>query len=213
MNNASASPVCAFLDISDEDILEAMKDIPGYLDITTGDFKRIYRVAFRHALERLARMVKAEDVMIKEVIAVQREAPSGEVALLMAEHGIAGVPVVERTGKVAGVISEKDFLYHLGGKDTRSFMDVVAHCLRNRGCVAVTMRQQKAEDIMTSPAVTVSASTPVSKIAALFREKGINRVPVTDEAGRLLGIVARADILHTVFPEAVEAEMETLKDQ
>ena len=97
------------------------------------------------------------------------------------------------------IISEKDFLLHMGSKDTRSFMDVVAQCLSNKGCVAITMRQQKAEDIMTSPAITIREDTPVSEIVNIFTKKNINRVPVTDDQGNLLGIVARADILQSSF--------------
>lgn len=206
MNNISDSQICALFDISDEDILAAMKDIPGYLDITPGDFKYLYHFAHNRAMERLTRLIKAQDVMIQKVIAVQGDTPSGEVALLMAEHGIAGLPVLDTDQKVVGIISEKDFLFHMGGENSRSFMDVVAQCLKNKGCVAITMRQQKAEDIMTSPPITVGESTPVSEIAALFKDKGINRVPVIDQSGALIGIVARADILQVTFPQNVEAE-------
>ena len=205
MNNISDSQICALFDISDEDILEAMKDIPGYLDITPGDFKTLYQFAHNRAMERLNRLIKAQDVMTQKVIAVQEDTPSGEVALLMAEHGIAGVPVLDADQKVLGVISEKDFLFHMGGENSNSFMDVVAQCLQNKGCVAITMRQQKAKDFMTAPPITVEESTPVSEIATLFKDKGINRVPVTDQSGTLIGIVARADILQATFLQSVEA--------
>lgn len=56
------------------------------------------------------------------------------------------------------------------------------------------MHQQKAEEIMTSPAITVREDVPVSEIANILTEKNISRVPVTDQLGKLLGIVAKADI-------------------
>jgi CBS domain-containing protein len=196
------------LDISDEDVLEAMKDIKGYVDITPGDFKTLYRLALKHAIHRLTYSVKAREVMTRKVIFVRRDTPSGDVANLMANQGIAGVPVVENGKKVVGVISEKDFLYHMGSKETRSFMDVVSQCLRNKGCVAITMRQQKAKDIMTSPAICVGEDTPVSEIANIFTEKNINRAPVTDKEGRLIGIVARADIVQSFFPKEINVEKE-----
>jgi CBS-domain-containing membrane protein len=192
------------LDISDEDVLEAMKEIEGYLDITPGDFKTLYRLALKHAIHRLTYSVKARDVMTREVIIVKRDTPSGEVANLMATHGIAGVPVVEDGKKVVGIISEKDFLFHMGSKDTRSFMDVVSQCLRNKGCVAITMRQQKAEDIMTSPAICVGEDTPVSEIGKIFTKENINRVPVTEKKGELIGIVARADVVQASFPREID---------
>lgn len=51
------------LDLSDEDILDAMRQIPGYLDISTGDFRAIYHLAHRHSLDRLFRRVRAGRLM------------------------------------------------------------------------------------------------------------------------------------------------------
>ena len=191
------------MDISDDDILKAMKEISGYLDITPGDFKEIYRFAYRHAVDRLTHSLTAGEVMTTDVVFVKRDDPLETAAAIMARHGIAGVPVVENGEKVVGVISEKDFLFHMGGKDARSFMEVVVQCLRNKGCVAITLRRQKAEDIMTSPAITVRENTPVSEIATIFTEKEINRVPVIDDGGNLLGIVAREDIVKSSFPQSI----------
>jgi CBS-domain-containing membrane protein len=181
--------------ISDEDIYAAMKDIPGYLDITSGDFKELYRHAYRHALKRITQSIKASDIMTREVVTAARKMPLREVAIKMAEKGVSGVPVVETDKKVAGIISEKDFLSRMGAKDTKTFMGVVAECLKAKGCVAVSIRDQNAEDIMTSPAITVSIDTTVMEIANIFTEKKINRVPVTNKEGHLVGIISRADVV------------------
>ena len=183
------------VEISDNDIYEAMKDIPGYLDITPADLKEIYKFAYRHALQRITQAVRAHDIMTTQVFSVNRTTPVMEVAELMAEKTVSGIPVLEEDGKVAGIISEKDFLSHMGSRDNTHFMAVVAECLKGKGCVAMPIRSQKAEDIMTSPAVTVKEDTSVIEIANLFTEKNINRVPVINEEGRLKGIVSRADIV------------------
>jgi len=188
-------------DISDDDILKAMKDITGYLDITPGDFKEIYRFAYGHALDRMTHSVTAGEVMTTDVVFVKKDDTLETAANIMARHGIAGLPVVENGEEVVGVISEKDFLFHMGGKNAGSFMEVVAQCLRNKGCVAIPIRRKKAKDIMTSPAITVRKDTPVSEIANIFTEKEINRVPVTDNGGKLLGIIAREDIVKSSFPQ------------
>ncbi len=182
-------------DISDEDVLDAMKSISGYLDITPGDFKEIYRVAFRHAVERLAHSIKAKDIMTRDVVYASTNSSLIEVADKMEKNGVSGLPVVDTDKKVVGVISEKDFLFHMGGKHGRSFMEVVAYCLHNNDCVAKTVRKKSAEDAMTTPAVTVSEDTAVSEIIGILKEKNINRVPVIDPVGRIVGIVTRTDIL------------------
>ena len=105
------------------------------------------------------------------------------------------MPVVDAEQTVVGVISEKDFLTRMGLKDAKNFMSLVADCLKTKGCVALPLKAALAADIMSSPAVTVAPDTPVRTIAALLNGRGINRAPVTDPAGRLLGLVSRADIL------------------
>lgn len=183
-------------DISEDDIYEAMKDIEGYLDITPGDFRALYGLAHRHAIARLTESVKAGDVMIRKVISVEKDTPLTEVADRMVQGGVSGVPVINAQ-KVIGVISEKDFVFQMGGEDLRSFMSVVAHCLKGKGCLALTMRQQKAEDIMTHPAVTVNQETPLFEVSNIMAANNLNRVPVLDHEGNLVGIIARADIVQT----------------
>ncbi len=184
-------------DISDEDIYGAMKEIPGYLDITPGDFKEVFRLAYQHAIERFARSIKAKDVMTRNVVFVNRVTPLKKVAEAMAQHGISGVPVVEGDERVVGVISEKDFLSHMSAKDAMTFMGVVAECLKGKTCLTIPVRRKNAEDIMNSPPVTVDEDTSIMEIANIFSEKNINRVPVIDEKGNLRGIVSRADILQS----------------
>jgi len=186
-------------DISDEDIFKAMKEMEGYLDITPGDFKEIYRHAYEHALNRLLRALPAKEVMSKGVVAVDMDTPLKDVAEAMARRGISGVPVLDQNQAVVGVISERDFLNAFGPAGAKSFMEVLAICLAGTGCIAVTARKQKAKEIMTSPPICVREETAVSEIARLFAEKRINRVPVTDRNGKLVGIVSRADIVRYSF--------------
>ena len=189
--------VCVPVDISDEDIYEAMSEIPGYLDITPGDFKEVYLKAYEQALKRLSRSVKVEEVMSTEVVYVERKTPLREVAQLMAQRRVSGVPVLEADGAVAGVISETDFLSTMGDEKSRTFMDVVADCLSGGRCLAAPMRAQTAQDVMSSPAVTVSPETPLMEVANIMAAQGINRVPVINEAGKLVGIASRADVVRS----------------
>jgi CBS domain-containing membrane protein len=181
--------------LSDDDVYEAMKGISGYLDITPSDFRELYRYAFRHACRRIATSVTARDIMTARVISVGVDSPLKEVADLMAEKKISGLPVMAPDGAVAGVISEKDFLHRLGAGSAKTFMGIVSECLRGSGCIAVAIRGQHARDIMTAPAVTVSEKATLAEMTDLFARKGINRVPVIDATGKLSGIVSRADII------------------
>lgn len=183
------------IDLGEEDILQAMRSIQGYLDITPGDFKEIYRRAFQHAIERLSREVSAAEIMTREVVTVKADTPVADVAAAMGRQGISGLPVVDAENKVIGMISEKDFLSRMGVTEPRNFMNLVAGCLKTKGCVALPIKKALARDIMSSPAITVSPETPVRAIAGILTAKCINRVAVSDPAGRLLGLVSRGDIV------------------
>jgi CBS-domain-containing membrane protein len=181
--------------LSDEDVLAAMKSIPGYLDITPADFKEIYSFAYRHALERLGQSVTAKDIMTKTVISVNPDTSLIETARRMAENAISGLPVINEKQVVIGVISEKDFFQKMGAKDSVSFMGVVVECLSNKGCLAMPIRKKLAEDIMTSPAITAWLNTSISELSSILTDNHINRVPVVNDEGKLLGIVSRGDLV------------------
>ncbi len=184
-----------FLEIDDEDILEAMKQIPGYLDITPGDFKQVYLKAYEHALNRLTTSLKAADLMTTEVVWVKEDPPVVEVAEIMEAKRVSGLPVIGEDGKVVGVISEKDYLVEMGADQDGNFMTLIVECLKTGRCNATSVRVKKAADIMSRPAVTVGEETTLQEVTALFVQEGINRVPVLDRRSKLTGIVTREDIL------------------
>jgi CBS domain-containing membrane protein len=189
------------IDLTEEDILEAMKEIPGYIDITPRDFKEIYNLAYRQAVSRLWREITAARIMTRDVVVVSEETPLAEVAAVMGKNGISGVPVVDKNSRVTGVISEKDFLTGMGVNAPKNFMTLVANCLATKGCVALPIKQQLARDIMTLPPITVTSETSMQEIAVLFTSRKINRVPVVDSQGKIMGIVSRGDLLQATCQE------------
>ena len=155
-------------EISDDDIYEAMKEIPGYLDITPGDLKDVYSHAYRHALDRIANSVRARDLMTRDVLTVKRDASLRDVAEILAANEISGIPVVDTDMRVIGIISEKDFCSHMGDRTAKSLMGVIADCIKNQSCFAMTIREKRAEDIMTTPVLTVDEDATLRQINDCF---------------------------------------------
>ena len=184
------------LPIADEDIYRAMQDIPGYLDISPGDFKEIFSFAYQHAVERLLAARSAADIMRRPAHCLTTAMDLKDAATFLAAHNISGAPVVDDDGKVVGVVSEKDFLRRMGLSAPASFMEIIARCLNHQGCIAVGLRNHRVEEIMSSPAITADANIGSHRIAALFAEKNINRLPIVDGEQRPLGIVSRTDLVN-----------------
>jgi CBS-domain-containing membrane protein len=182
--------------ISEEDVLDAMKSMGSYLDITPGDFREIYQVAYRHAIERLNQSIKAKHVMKKIVVSVPVDAPLEKVSEVMAAHRISGVPVIGANQQILGVISERDFLREITDTQDPSPMHFVERCLKNITCSVESLRSRTARDIMTAPAITLGGEASLAQIAGLLRVHGINRVPIIDDRQRVIGIVTRSDIVH-----------------
>ncbi len=188
---------CRPFTISEEDILKAMKDIPGHLDISPGDFQEIFQFAYRHAVARIMDTWKAADIMTIEVHCVELAMDLRQAATFLADKKISGAPVVDGEGKVVGVVSEKDFLARMGVGKAASFMQIIAHCLNNKGCVTTSLHNHGIGEIATTPAITAGPDMTVGAISTIFIDKRINRLPIVDSDGRPLGIVTRTDLINS----------------
>lgn len=182
--------------IDDEDIYRAMQDLEGYIDISPTDFKEIFSLAYRHALERLLAARRAADIMHRPVYCLTTAMDLKDAAAFLATHNISGAPVVDSDGRVVGVVSEKDFLRRMGLAAPASFMEIIARCLNQQGCIAIGLRNHQVAEIMSSPAITAAPDIASHEIAALFADRNINRLPIVDNERRPLGIVSRTDLVN-----------------
>jgi len=155
--------------------------------------------------------MKVRDVMSRTVLSVRPETPLKDVAALMVEHGISGVPVVDEQGAVVGVVSEADFVIKERGREEaleqirhRPLARFLGHADEARAEVA-KIQAATAGSAMSSPAVTIEADRPVREAAAVMVERSINRLPVVED-GRLVGIVTRADLVRAYLRPDDELE-------
>ena len=146
----------------------------------------------------------ARDIMSREVITVTREATIKEIAGILTEHKISGVPVVDGEGRIVGVVSEGDLIYQDKKLHTPAFLEILGGVIyledpTRVGQELMKMTAAKAAEIMTTKVHTVREDTPVTDIATLMIERQVNRVPVLDAAGKIIGIVSRQDIIKSLL--------------
>ncbi len=182
--------------ISHEDLQVALKEMKSYVDITEDDLKRIYAIALRHASQRVAHRVMVRDVMTRNVIHVRENADISEVANLLSENRISGLPVVDRDEHVIGVITEADVLSMAGMKKEHVFRDILRHILGEP--LPAHTESKRLRDVMSSPAITTGPESDIREVAMIIDEKRIKRLPVVDEQGRLIGLISRADIVRGI---------------
>ncbi|AZP15450.1 CBS domain-containing protein [Streptomyces aquilus] len=149
---------------------------------------------------------KVGSVMTTDVVRAQYGTPFKEVARLLGEHRISGLPVVDEDEKVVGVISETDLMVRQADApdpyEPKKRFRFAALTRRGRAR-AVKARARTAGQLMTTPPVTVLADDTIVEAARTMAEHHIERLPVLDEEQRLVGIVTRRDLLQVFLrPDA-----------
>jgi CBS domain-containing protein len=141
--------------------------------------------------------------MSAPVITVRPDARVKEVAALLIEREIGAVPVVDESHALIGIVSEADLVRLEEIPDPRLQITDLPHF------VAVAPRT--AAEVMTSDVIALSDSTGVAEVARVMVERAVKHVPIVS-AGRLVGIVARRDVLRVLArkDELIASDLETL---
>ncbi|RXS83729.1 CBS domain-containing protein [Streptomyces sp. TM32] len=130
------------------------------------------------------------DLMTPHAVVVQRGTTFKEIARLLDEYEITAVPVVDEDEQVVGVVSEADLLRRQIAK----------------------LGSTTAEAIMTSPAVVARPGWSVVEAAKLMEQKKVKRLPVIDDAGRLIGVISRSDLVRLFLRRDRAIQEEVLEE-
>ena len=144
--------------------------------------------------------MKARDVMVSPVVTVSESSTVRDVAnILIAKH-ISAVPVVDRAGKLVGIVSEADLIHRheVGTERPASWWLSLISGESALAAEYVQSHTTKVEDVMTRDVQTAHPDRPLHEIADLLEEKHIKRVPIVNDGGDLVGIVSRANIVQAV---------------
>lgn len=152
------------------------------------------------------------DVMTREVVTVGPKATVPEIARLMLEHHLSGVPVAE-DGTLLGIVSERDLMRRgeIGTAPAHSRWAAFFASEQQDAARFVHTHGRTAADVMTSKVVTVTPRTPLGAAADLLDRHRVKRLPVV-ENGKLVGIVARADLLRALAGALTKPAAATTSD-
>ncbi len=149
-------------------------------------------------------MLKAKDIMTSDVITVNPEATIKELARLLTDHRISGVPVVNDRGEIAGIVTENDLIR----KNKRLHIPTVirlfdAYLLVGSKEMEKEIRNIAAttvDEICTKEVVSIDEETTVEEIATIMAEQHIHLLPVL-RGRRVVGIVGKADMVRAMADE------------
>ncbi len=176
------------LAISDEDVLDAMRHIPGYLDITLSDFRALYHFAHNHAVARTFAHVQASHLMTRDIRPVRPGDMLDMAARSMNEQGLKSIPVVDEDGWVVGILTEENYLRRFG---VDGFLGLMLRLMAEPDGFSHRCHETPVSAVMTTPAITVMERADFAGIVLAFRKCQGRSLPVVDGAGQLKGILMR----------------------
>jgi CBS-domain-containing membrane protein len=144
-------------------------------------------------------MVKAKDIMTKDVITVRPDATIEELARLFVEHKISGAPVVDSGGELIGIVTENDLI----SQNKRLHIPTVVRLfdafimLESKSRVEQEIKKMAAStagEICSRDMITVSQDAGIADIATIMSEKKAHLIPVVEE-GKLVGIIGKMDMI------------------
>jgi len=134
---------------------------------------------------------RVKDVMTTEVVSVRESAEYKDIVSVMRELHVSAFPVLDAADHLVGVVSEADLLLKEAGQETLGGY-LISSGRRGEQAKAAGVT---AAELMTTPAVTIGPDDSLADAARLMHDRHVKRLPVVDQAGRLVGIVSRVDLL------------------
>ncbi len=151
----------------------------------------------------------ASKIMTIDVKSIRFDATLDEAVKILAENKISGLPVVDRYNKLIGIITETDIVnqlnkLHVGSLQLLSILrtlsrffplsDISKNTFFKRGFELLS--NTRVESVMLKKVCTAKAETSGLEIAGIMKRESINRIPIVDDEGKLIGIVTRSDLIN-----------------
>ncbi len=158
--------------------------------------------------------MKAQDVMVHEVLTVKPDDDVTDAIKLLAEHDISALPVLDDDGDLVGILSEADLLPRAEDDEHRHpwWMEALMPASKLAQEFAKA-HGKKVGEVMSTDVVTASEDTPVSEIAALLERHRIKRVPIVDNGGKVVGIVSRSNLIQALASSKLAPEPKRESDR
>lgn len=190
-----------------DDIAKALQEVGTYMDVSVDDLLQVQTLAMKHARMRKSQDRQIASLMTQPVISVSPDCSLSEAAHLLVTHRISGLPVVDESNKLLGIITEADFLRALG---------VAAHhpghhlwqTLENMFHPAVQVRETEGTvaELMVRDVITLSDKASLHQALELMKQHRIKRLVVCDKEQRVVGMLTRSNLVRVFFDHFISKQ-------
>jgi len=153
-------------------------------------------------------MVKAKDIMTREVVTVAPDTTVEELGRLLIEKGISGAPVIDDDGRLFGIVTENDLIKQKERFHIPTVVRLFDAFIPLGGASSMEkeikrLSASKVSEICARDVATVGPETSLQDIATVMSEKGVYLLPVV-ESGKIVGIIGKMDVIKGSVGEAAE---------
>lgn len=194
-------PNASWDSLSREDFEQALNEMGHVVDVNVSDLMTITEKARKHAALRHKETMAVRDLMTHPVHSVAPDTTLGDAADRMVSHRISGMPVVDAAGRLAGIVTEADFLRAIGvpsRQPTQSLWHRLEDMFSARGS-EIHEPSEKVGAIMARDVVTVTPGQSLHDALAVLKTHQVKRLVVIDDQGRPVGIITRSDLVRAFF--------------
>ena len=137
--------------------------------------------------------MKVRDIMTTDPISVRGDTRLKEAARIMVGNNVSGLPVIDDTGRLIGIVTEGDFLRQEASRD-RPYRLSLLDALFGEGETEALVAETVAE-VMTEKVATIGPDATIGEAARVMSARRVKRLPVVEGGGALVGIISRSDVV------------------
>lgn len=182
-----------------EDLNAALKDYNQVLDVSSSDLQSLLQQTEMHAYRRRFGEIICADIMTRDVVSVAFGTLLEDAWQLMRQHKIKALPVIDRSRRVEGIITQANFMQHANLEVYEGFDAKLKRFIRRTRALS-SPKPEVVGQIMTSPAVTAAANMHIIELIPLMLQTKVHHhIPVVDDERRLVGMVTQSDLVSVLY--------------
>lgn len=191
------------LGFSHEDLDAVLKNYNQVIDIGRDDLEEIFLQTEMRAYHRRFGETRCQDVMSRDVVAVEFATSLDEAWRLLQTHRLRALPVLDRARHVIGIVSRTDFLEH-AGVEVHTGLAAQLRTLLHRVPFSHSDKPEVVGQIMSRPVVSAGVDTPVLELVPRMAD-GLHQIPVVDADGKLAGMLTQSDMIAALYEKNLAA--------
>lgn len=187
--------------ISERDVEQALENMDIFLDMSTGDLSKLLTDAQLQSFKRYRGNVTCADIMLKNIRTVEYGTEVEEAWKIMHKEKLKALPVIDRAGRVIGIVTWNDFFKFVNMDTNESFQKKFQAFIRRTPDV-LTDKPESVGHIMTNSVSLLPENTHIADLIPLMSNQGYRQIPIVNNENRLVGMVYQANLIAALYNES-----------